>query len=75
MPFFQMVPIPLLSVSIYSARCEYDILKVLLKKIDHNLPVGRVEHDNQVPGGISYWILVVFQLVFITTILLGRCCY
>ena len=51
MPFFQLVSIPLLSVLIYSTRCEYDILKVWLKTIDHNLPVGRVEHGDRVPGG------------------------
>jgi hypothetical protein len=39
-----------------SAWCEYDILKVLLNKIDHNLPIGWVEHDNWVEGGISVWI-------------------
>ncbi len=28
---FQMVPIPFLGVLIYSTRCQYDVLKVLLK--------------------------------------------
>ena len=32
MSFFQMVTNTFLSVLIYSTRCEYDILKVLLKK-------------------------------------------
>ncbi len=28
------------------------------KRINHNLPVGWVECDNHVPGGISSWMLV-----------------
>ncbi len=42
--FFQMAPIPLLSVLIWSTRCQYYILKVSLKKIDQNLPIGCVKH-------------------------------
>jgi hypothetical protein len=42
MPFFHMVCKPFVSVLIYSTRCEYDILKVLLK-IDQNPPVGCVK--------------------------------
>ncbi len=40
MPFFQMVPKPFLSVLIYSTRCEYDILKVLLKKKSRTYLLG-----------------------------------
>ena len=40
MAIFQMVPKPFLSVHIFSTRCEYDILNVLLKKNDHNLTVS-----------------------------------
>ncbi len=54
MPFFQMVPKPFLSILIYFIRCEYDTLKISLKKNDQNLPVGRVKHDNRVPGGNSF---------------------
>jgi hypothetical protein len=46
MAFFKIVPKPFLSVHIFSTRCEYDILKVLLKKINRNLPVGGVKHVN-----------------------------
>ncbi len=49
--FFQMVPKPYLSVLIDSNRCEYDILKVSLKKIDQNPPVGCVKHKN----GYFWW--------------------
>ena len=42
---FQMAPIPILSVLTCSTSSLHDILKVLLKKIDQNLPAGRVEHD------------------------------
>ena len=42
---FQMAPIPILSVPTCSTSSPHDILKVSLKKIDQNLPVGRVEHD------------------------------
>jgi hypothetical protein len=45
-PFFQMVQTSLLSVLIYSARCEYDILKVLFLKNDQNLSVECVKHRN-----------------------------
>ncbi len=55
-----MDPKSFLSILIYSNRYEYDILKVLLKKIDQNLPVGWVEHNNWVPSGISFCILVVY---------------
>ncbi len=44
--FFQMVQISLLSVLIYSNRCEYDIPKVLFKKNDQNLSVECVKHLN-----------------------------
>jgi hypothetical protein len=40
MCFFQMAPTPPLSVSICSTRCQYDILKVWLKKNDHFLTCG-----------------------------------
>jgi hypothetical protein len=40
MCFFQMAPIPPLSVSICSTMCQYDILKVWLKKNDHFLTCG-----------------------------------
>ena len=42
--FFRMTPIPLLSVLIYSNGSQYVILKVSLKKIEQNLPVGCVKH-------------------------------
>jgi hypothetical protein len=45
-PFFQMVQISLLSVLIYSTRCEYDILKVLFLKNDRNLSVACVKYRN-----------------------------
>jgi hypothetical protein len=35
-----MAPIPPLSVPIYSTRCEYDILKVSLKKMIITYPLG-----------------------------------
>jgi hypothetical protein len=60
MPFFQMISKPFLSVLIYSNGYEYDILKVLLKKNDQNLPVEQVEHDDRFPGGNNSWILVVY---------------
>ncbi len=41
---FQMAPIPFLSVLISSTRCQYDVLKVSLKKIDQNLPIGCIKH-------------------------------
>jgi hypothetical protein len=41
-----MVQISLLSVLIYSTRCEYDILKVLFLKNDRNLSVECVKHRN-----------------------------
>jgi hypothetical protein len=44
--FSNAPPKSFLSVPIYSIRCEYDILKVSLKKIDQNLPVGCVKHWN-----------------------------
>ncbi len=44
--FFQMAPIPRLSIQSCSIRCQYDILKVSLKKKDQNLPVGCTEHGN-----------------------------
>jgi hypothetical protein len=40
MCFFQMAPVPPPSVSICSTRCQYDILKVWLKKNDHSLTCG-----------------------------------
>jgi hypothetical protein len=55
---FSNGPNPFLSVLIYSTRFEYDFLNILLKNIDHNLPIGRVEHDDRVPGGIiclDFW--------------------
>ena len=42
--FFQMAPMPLLNVFFYSNRRQYAILKVLLKTIEQNLPVGCVKH-------------------------------
>ena len=41
--FFQMALISFLSVLTCSSRCQYDILKVWLKKIDQNPPVGYVK--------------------------------
>jgi hypothetical protein len=38
-----MVPNSLLSVPHCSTWCQYDIMKVLLKKIDQNLAVGYVK--------------------------------
>jgi hypothetical protein len=38
--FFQMAPIPCLSVQSCSIRCQYDILKVLLKKMTRTYPLG-----------------------------------
>ena len=63
MSFFQMVTKPFLSVLIYSTRCEYDILKVLLKKNDQNPPVGSVKHRSRDFYGLSCWILMVFTVV------------
>ena len=40
MCFFQMAPTPPLSISICSTRCQYNILKVWLKKNDHILICG-----------------------------------
>jgi hypothetical protein len=50
---FQMVTKPFLSVLIYSTRCEYDILKVLLKKNDQNPPVDSVKHASWDFYGLS----------------------
>jgi hypothetical protein len=41
---FQVATILLLSVLIYSNRCQYAILKVSLNKIEYNLPVECVKH-------------------------------
>jgi hypothetical protein len=38
-----MAPKLFLSIPIYSNRCEYDILKGLLKKNDQNLPIGCIK--------------------------------
>ncbi len=38
--FFQMAQIPLLSVLICPTRCQYDILKVSLKKMTSTYPLG-----------------------------------
>ncbi len=43
--FFQMAPIPLLSVSICSTRCQYDVLKVSSKKIEWKVSIGGVKVD------------------------------
>ena len=40
MCFFQMPPIPLLSVLIHSNRSQYVILKVSLKKLSRTYPLG-----------------------------------
>jgi hypothetical protein len=40
MCFFQMAPIPLLSILIWSTRCQYDVPKVLLKKMARTYPLG-----------------------------------
>jgi hypothetical protein len=44
MCFFQVAPTLYLSILICSNRCQYDFLKVLLKKNPHNLPVGYVKN-------------------------------
>ena len=56
---FQMAPVPSLSVLTCSTSSPHDILKVS-EKNDHNLPIGRVERDDGVPGGNIYWFLVGF---------------
>jgi hypothetical protein len=38
--FFQMARIPLLSVLICSTKCQYDVLKVSLKKMTRTYPLG-----------------------------------
>ncbi len=40
---FQMALISCLSILTCSSRCQYDILKVLLKQIDQNPPVGYIK--------------------------------
>ncbi len=61
---FQMAPIPILSILTCSTSSPNDILKVLRKISDHNLPVGRDKHDDWVLGGISYGNYVGFLLVW-----------
>ena len=43
---FQMAPIPILSVLTCSTSSSHDILKVLRKIIDHNLPIGGDKLDD-----------------------------
>jgi hypothetical protein len=43
---FQIAPIPILSVLNFSTSSPHDILKVLRKIIDHNLPIGQDKHDD-----------------------------
>ncbi len=43
---FQIAPIPILSVLTCSTSSPHDILKVLRKIFDHNLPVGRDKPDD-----------------------------
>jgi hypothetical protein len=58
-----MAPIPILSVLTCLTSSPHDILKVLRKIIDHNLPVGWDKCDDWVLGGISCLIYVGFLLV------------
>ncbi len=60
---FQMAPIPILSVLTCSTSSAHDILKVLRKIIDHNLPVGWDKRNSWVLGGTSCQIHVGFLLV------------
>ncbi len=62
MTFFQMVPKSFLSVLIHSTRCNYNSLVFFLKKIDWNLPVGRVKCEIVGSGWNSYRFLVGFWL-------------
>ena len=54
-----MAPIPLLSVLIYSNKSQYVILKVSLKKIEQNLPIGCVKH-----GIVSRYQNALFYMQF-----------
>jgi hypothetical protein len=56
-----MVPIPLLSILIYSIRCEYDILKGLLKKLTITCPLGR----SNMTIGFLVGLILGFWWVFI----------
>jgi hypothetical protein len=58
---FQMLPIPILSVLIYSTSSPHDISKVS-KKINHNLLVGQVKGDVVILVGLQIRIKWVFDL-------------
>ncbi len=60
---FQIAPILILSVLTCSNSSPHDILKVLRKIIDHNLPIGQDKHKEWVLGGICCQIYVGFLLV------------
>ena len=51
---------------------------LLMEEVHNFIKANKCCHqardDNLVPGGISFWIVVGFWIVFITTILLERCC-
>jgi hypothetical protein len=70
---FQMTPIPILSVLTCSTSSPYNILKVS-KKINHNLPVGRVKRDIVDPGGFTFWFFIGFWLDLILNVPLCWCC-
>ncbi len=58
--FFQMPPKSFLSVRIYPIRCEYDILKVLLKKLTRTYLLGVSNMQTRDLGWFSCWIFVDF---------------
>ena len=62
-PFFQMVQISLLSVLIYSTRCEYDILKVLSKKLTVTFLLG-VSNIEPFRANKKFHITCCFELSF-----------
>ncbi len=60
--FFQMAPIPLLSVLTFFDSSPHDTLKVLLIKIDQNLPVCCIEHrhvprEQNAPFYMLFWAI------------------
>ena len=63
----------------YSNGCEYDILKVLLKRIDQNIPIECVKHNmfhaNKMPN-FTYYLshICTIQRTCIWSILIMQNC-
>ncbi len=61
--FFQMVQISLLSVLMYSTRCEYDILKVLFLKMTGTFPLS-VSNIEMFHANKKFLFTCCFELFF-----------